>query len=717
MLMAGITFIKMEAQDLGIVVPAQRGTNSRDSHFNWAFESSGGGDVQIGQFACGSYWVAPASGDTGVEVLSLGGNPSWNDFVSCDADPITESHGLLSGSKNYGNYNAAENIIPSLPLSFAPASGSCISLVAAMRRNEAETSNGGTSAIVGEVADAYCVVTILPEPPANGGSDMIRPNMTGASKEFLTWDDFDLTRIPAYAFITGKTAQSWAQTQVRWRSSTEVLGMQTEVSAGTWKLFSEGGRAFRAHNLIPDYASGVAKTFNDDLLALFSSQGTLESKKPALAAMLAYGLDIYHARYDYGTAKRKSWTSGAGQWSGQYLPPVLLAALLRDETKADELRKVAIYSHGNDVAQLGPQELRQVTRGSTGVLLWGDFKPIFRNPNNRVMVEGDWRFWAEFKESACYDTAIENCNPNTGKKTAADPYGYIDGPSNKPGTSYMPVSFGAVRGLAAAMVLMPEIRSVVNTDDPIEYVDRLVRHGLWTAPDPVASIPVVDQNDGCSAWYNPNGTGCVGWGLTWGADQSDVRFAIEDGTGRFPSMNGQAFTATSSYESPAAKDNWTAIMALYEGNTYEDNMVDPGVVVAPEILFETGASPRVHLLCATVDSEIHYTLDGSEPTESSALYAGPVAVIGGTEVRAKAYHADKTASSVRVKTFGTSSVPTTRYWGDGVVLESGDVNTLIPLGWLKLTDGNWAWSYTFTHWVYAPDPGPNPSGAWVYVRR
>lgn len=700
---SAILTAQTEAQELSIVVPA----NNRASHFNWEFQSSGGGDVRMGQFACGSYWVAPASGDNGVTVLSLTGNPEWNDLISCDADPITESHGLLSGENNYGSYNGAENIIPNLPLTYTPESGSCISLVAAMQRNEAETTPGGTNAIKGEVADAYCVITVLPSVPANEGTDMIRPNITGATKEFLTWDDFDLSRIPTYSFITGKSASDRESTQRRWRHSTEIFGMMTEKSPGSWIKYSEGGRAFRAANLIDDYAAGTARAYHDDVLALFAESNTLEEKKPFLAAMLSYGLDIYNNRYNYGSNKRKAWSSGAGQSGGVFLPPVLLASLLRDETKANELRKVAIYNHGSDEAQLGPQELRQQTRGVTGVLLWGDYPPYNRNGNS--MTEGDWRYWADFKGSSCYDSATDSCNASRGKKTAADPYGYIDGPANSPGSSYMSVSFGGVRSLAAAMILMPEIRSVVNTDAPIEYADRVLRHGLWTAPDPVAAPAEVDQGTQCSTWWSADG--CQEWGVTWGPVLEDIRFAIEDGFGRFTSKHGNPM-GTGGYESGRARTPWSTIIAMYDGETYEDKVVPLGTLVSPEIIFEYGSNPKAHILTPNVKAEIRYTLDGSDPTESSSLYTDPVDIAAGTEIRAKSFQSDMTASSTSSKTLELR-----RTWGKGTVLESNQVNTGTALGWLFLTEGDWAWSYSLEKWIYAPDPGPDATGEWIYFPR
>jgi hypothetical protein len=697
------------AQSLSVIVPALSGyRDSRDSHFNWQFTSSGGGAVEIGQFACGSYWVAPASGDSGITVLSLKGNPAWNDLVSCDADPLTERHGLLDGSNGYGSYEETEDITQNLPVTFSPANGSCVSLVAAMQRNEMETGAGGTRAIEGEVVDAYCVVTLLPEPPPNGGADMIRPNITGATKEFLTWDHFDLERLPGYAFITGKSAAEWEDVRVRWGHSTEIFGMLAETSPGNFEKYSEGGRAFRSAILIDDYGAGAAQAFNNDLLALFSTHGSLEEKKPALAAMLAYGLDIYHNRYNYGSAQRKAWSSGAGQSLGTFLPPVFAASLLRDETKANVLKNVAITNHDPDVSKRGPHELRQQTRGVTGVLLWGDGVPFIRNGNNLSIDEK--AYWGRLALSSCFDGAINPCDINGGSKTLADPYGYIDGPPNTPGAFYMGTAAGGIRSFAAAMILMPEIRATVNTDDPIEYADRVSRHGVWTAPDPLAIPSVESQELECNVYRDD----CPGFGTTWGANPTDIRFAIEDGSGRFTSKHGAAVNI--SYEASRSRDNWDSIIARYDGPTFEDRLVSPGTLVSPEILFEYGNTPRVHLRCPNPGATIRFTVDGSEPSAQSALYTGPLELEANTTVRAQAFQNGKITSSVSAKTYLPDAAEQKRTWASETIAEDGLLNTRFSLGWLYFrSTGEWAWSYSLLKWIYAPDPGLQSAGAWIYV--
>lgn len=625
------------------IVPAK--APSRPAQFTWRFTSANGQPPQHGAFACGSRWVAPAAGDTAVVLVSLGGKPGQNDLLSCDADPLGDRHGLLNGKNGYGTYDAGENILTRLPFTATPPAGSCISLVAAMQRNEAETGPGGCAAIKGECVDAYDVVTVLAAPPRPGA---LRPNITGAHKELLTWDDFDLSRLPRHAFLAGRSDEEWRQAALRWRHSSEVFGMAVERDTPKWgRIFlkpSEGGRAFRSSLLIDDYAAGMARAYNGDLLALLADGPTNDARKAALAAMLAFGLDLWHARYDYGAGPRRAWSSGAGQSLGAFLPPVLAAALLKDEAKAHRLRRAAVDNHGADPGELGPHELRQIHRGRTGVLLWGDGRPILRT-DATTLTEQDWRYWGELAGAKCYDAYAGTGKPNAaqGQKTACDPYGYIDGPAGQPGSNYMGVTVGGFRSFAAVMILVPAVRSVVNSDDPIQYADRLHRHGLWTAPDPVAP-PAASDQDTAKLWWGA--TGAPGWQRTYGPLPDDVTRAFP-GAGRFPTAHGRRI-GKGGYECAQAREHWERIIALWDGERFEARVVAPDTAVAPDIRFATGAKPEAHLWCATPSAAIHYTLDGSEPTAASPVWEGrPLAPLAGRPVKAMATAKDLKPSAVR----------------------------------------------------------------------
>src|SRR6185503_3843360 len=66
----------------------------------------------------------------------------------------------------------------------------------------------------------------------------------------------------------------------------------------------------------------------------------------------------------------------------------------------------------------------------------------------------------------------------------------------------------------------------------------------------------------------------------------------------------------------------------------------PGVAPAPVFLTPGGIFSNnisVELFTESLFAEIRYTLNGSEPTESSALYSGPIALSGSATVRARGF--------------------------------------------------------------------------------
>jgi hypothetical protein len=104
------------------------------------------------------------------------------------------------------------------------------------------------------------------------------------------------------------------------------------------------------------------------------------------------------------------------------------------------------------------------------------------------------------------------------------------------------------------------------------------------------------------------------------------------------------------YTTAAAAQNWDRIIAMYDGPKFEDNVVELGVVVAPEILVLPGEATQVYLQCATFDAKIHYTLDGTDPTAASPVYDGkPITVAAKSQVRAMATAEGKKASAIRSK--------------------------------------------------------------------
>jgi hypothetical protein len=74
------------------------------------------------------------------------------------------------------------------------------------------------------------------------------------------------------------------------------------------------------------------------------------------------------------------------------------------------------------------------------------------------------------------------------------------------------------------------------------------------------------------------------------------------------------------------------------------------------------SSVLVTLTTTTSDAQIHYTLDGTDPTTSSTLYSTPLSLDFSAMVKARAFHAGLTASNVATAQFtrtGTSAATPT----------------------------------------------------------
>lgn len=524
------------------------GNSAIDAQYNWAF-NSGGGDANCGQFANGDYWIAPSNGQDAVTITGITSSTST---VKAAENPTVEAIPYGTGGNNYGNYDSSTNIIESLPKNYTTAT----SIVAAANRNEAVEGGCGTS-INGECINSYAVVTILPSVPENAGATVIRPNITGTSKEILKWSDFDLSKFPAKSFLAGTDAAGLEAIRRRWSHSVEIFGLHNSVgtSAG---YCSEGGRAFRAKSLVGDYGGYVAKTLNDDIFTLFSDDNDLDTKRPAIAAILAYGLDMYHAMYDTGGAVR-AWGVGAGQHPGKFTAPVILAALEISTAKRSVL--MSAKNHIYDTRYTGPHELAQIRPGVT-TPIWGD---VFVDDNESL---NQGAYWAELWLSQRYDGAT-GVPEEYGAKTQVDPYGYIDGPSFLAGDGYMSITYAVQRAMLAIGYIMPEFYRVVNFPELDMFVRRVNASGIHTSPDPCVTPDAREvTTNGCTP-YN-NRAACVYYNVTWGpVDNNDAsKGCITTPTppytqqGRFASRDGLTLYPNSGYISAQAESNWEAIMAL-----------------------------------------------------------------------------------------------------------------------------------------------------------
>ncbi len=530
--------------------------NSRTVGFNWTFNSAGE-DAYCGQFANGDFWIAPADGQNVVTISGLTGSGSGS--ISLDENAKVDAIGLLSSDpdQNYGNYDAKQNLMADLPMSFNQNT----SLVAAIQRDENQHGGCGTNAILGNCAEAYHVVTILQNVPVNAGKTMLRPSIDEVNKELLDLSAFDLNRMPKLKYLSPLNGQQLANIRQKWSHSTEIFSIQS--SSG--ETFSEGGRAFRANLFVDDYAAGVARSFVSDVVSLMAASNPSEETQQALAAILTYGKDLYYSVYDHDV-RTAGWGSGAGQHLGKFPPAVLFAALYDGSFYRDVLKQTSLTMLGvsqGELAGTGPQELEQINVGINGPI-WGDGT----NSMGRYDIG---RYWSELLDSQCYDGALGECTTSGGKKTTRDPHNIIDGPPKSPGSAYMAVSAGPIRGFAALAHLIPEVCETINYPLLTEYTDRIGTLGLQTNNDmcaPPDNREVFGVEGGCDAFRAQN---CEYYGLsntgvaTWGPVSFDPQAACIPNNsggntgqnGRFPHLHGQPVNI--GYRSVIIEDHWQSI--------------------------------------------------------------------------------------------------------------------------------------------------------------
>lgn len=546
-------------QSIAVTVKAgtPNGGTALDNAYKWTFNSEGG-DARCGQFANGDYWIAPAENKSDITITEIS-STSHPTLITADINPHPGKVGLLDGSPAWSKYDSAENIIPLLPTNISTAR----SIVAAIQRDEAREGACGAPSTIGSCVDSYHVITVLTSVPENAGNTVLRPNIAGETKELISLSELDLTRVPEISFFPTSTAIELADITRRWSHSVGSIGVYWSTNGTIWHPTTsenvEEYRAYNAHILIGNYGAGAANMLHNDIARIFSSNIDREDKIQPLAAILAYGLDLYHAIYSTSSGYYTKWGTGAGQHLGRYTAPVLLAALEKDGSRGDILRAVPATVQQS----LQPQELAQLHSGPHGVV-WGDD-------------EGITRYWTELAYANCYDGQVGICNASYGQKTAKDPYHYIDGPAGKPGTSYFPIGYAGILNFAAIMHMMPEFRSVVNSSKPLEFVARAKTHGLKTLPDPCVtpdSREVIGEAS-CNVWFS--GTGCQYYyptgsvEKTWGAKSlsdatagcvTDVVSGGYTQAGRFASLDGTTAIPNTSYVSSTLNANWASISQM-----------------------------------------------------------------------------------------------------------------------------------------------------------
>ena len=501
---------------ISITIPTFNGSNT----FNWSFASGDDGDAACGRFANGDYWVAPRSGQTSVKLVSSSGTGGMGYAV--DENPQIESQGLLNLG---GGYNAAENVLSSFPKEYTAS----VSLVGAIQRETQRAADPNDTCWGSAGSNNYtCIestmtLTVLSEIPAGGGKQLLPPPVDETVKVMASISDFDLSRLLNFSSsdYTGASDSEHESQRIRWNHSLPGLSILTNNGV----LLTEGGRAFTSTGLTSSigYAAAIAQQFGSDLATHWTDDDdcTSEACLMSLYAKLNYGQNLFWAIFSQnqstpGIYDRVRWLgSGAGQAPGRFPAVVLHSALRIDtdfvNTTATIATLVDTITPGGEPG--GAHELEQLNvNPSTGVVVWGDTPGDGSHDyyaNNPTQLAS---YWKNIDVSECFAGATGTCNANFGSKNQTDPTRQVDGPANKPGTSYQIVSAGPTEVLATMALNIDQACEAINYAALITYVDRLNEKGVRVGPDTCAPVdPAEDPS--CDQYPTPSN--CTHYGLQY----------------------------------------------------------------------------------------------------------------------------------------------------------------------------------------------------------
>ena len=390
------------------------GTQISKSVTNQNANGSGDGDgtftyhfnlAQCGRHADGTWWLAPISSQSKVTISDI----TSNSVIKAEANPDPAARGFLNNAEDYGYYDASKNIIAKLPLDYPLNSDRATSIFSVIQRQ----AGCGTAANSNECIEFADFLTVYQSPPINGGKNTIRPSLFGSTKQIYTWANFDRSRIPSIEGADWNYDNDDVLRLIsKWTATTEGFSIPIcDANRANCSFVSEGGRAFRSHAVIDDYATGGQQ--NRVLSYLFSNNSDAVNDtedRALLAAVIAYGIDIITLISNPPSSETYGFGSGAGQFMNAANFSYLTAALSPRSGSMWNTMSVDVKALLASPSVSAPQEIQQIYDSGHGPV-WGDGNPNFDDFGRR-------RYWTELTNGLTHDNNFwyEFTTPHDGSR-------------------------------------------------------------------------------------------------------------------------------------------------------------------------------------------------------------------------------------------------------------------------------------------------------------
>jgi hypothetical protein len=204
--------------------------------------------------------------------------------------------------------------------------------------------------------------------------------------------------------------------------------------------------------------------------------------------------------------------------------------------------------------------------------------------------------------------------------------------------------------MSAAPFGYSNVRLIVSTDNSSA---NPVAGGVAIVVDnsvPTVATPNISPNGGSFADAVPVSIDCNTSGAT-------IRYTTDgsEPTSGSPAYNG-SFTLTSSCVAKAK---------AFKTGYYDSATASAEFTITPTVVTPTISPPpgtfvgyaMISISCATSGADIHYTLDGSDPSSGSTLYISPFALRSSGLVKGKAFKSGYNASGVTSASFAINAYP------------------------------------------------------------